>query len=275
MKPRARSCHCKCEAFHAMAMSTPHCDEASPLAHRRSRRCATSILKSLRYNGSVSCCKTSSGRNDAIKIFQFVSDWNSRVTEDPPVCIKSSCRGMRSTLNITYLLQRCCGMPRSTCIHLWFDSRSKTDMILIYDQSIRRPQLRRRLGLRYEDFFFCGTFNCNPTAARVSTSVSRTMPTKSNKIVIGAKQENVICKLQVQHSPAMIATITQIQTQMLHFITPIRHRHFRHGCSVITRLTPSGHKSDIRTSVQKLSTTPPPPQACELVSVATSTPPRS
>lgn len=141
--------------------------------------------------------------------------------------------------------------------HLWFDSRSKTDMILIYDQSIRRPQLRRRLGMRCEDFCFCGTFNCNPTAAKVSTSVSRTMPTKSNKIVIGAKQESVICKLQVQHSPAMIATITQIQTQMLHFIAPIRHRHFRHGCSVITRLTPSGHKSDIRTSVQKLSTPPP------------------
>ena len=66
-----------------------------PTTDRRSRRYATSILrKSLRYTVRCPAAKTCYGRNDTIKIFQFLSDRSFRVTEDPPACIKSSCRGL-------------------------------------------------------------------------------------------------------------------------------------------------------------------------------------
>ena len=94
---------------------------------RRCRRYATSII-------SVSCCKTRNGGNYAIKTSQFLGYRNFCVTEDPLVCIESSCTCLhwkllpRPTLTLHVVV--CTGaVVNMHPSHLGLDSLSRTDMI--------------------------------------------------------------------------------------------------------------------------------------------------
>ena len=74
-----------------------------------------------------SCCATRNMGNDAIKIFQCLSDGNFRVTGAPPVCIESSCCGC--SRHVTSHVVVCAGaVVNMHPTHLWLDSLSRIDM---------------------------------------------------------------------------------------------------------------------------------------------------
>ena len=143
-----------------------------PTTDRRSRRYATSILrKSLRYTVGCPAAKHTVGEMTRSKYSSFLAIatfGSQRIHLFALKALAAAC-SRHSTSHVVVCAGAVVNMHPS---HLWLDSLSRTDMINPFGVCNRDGGW----ACVVKTFVFC-TSNCNPTAARFSTSLSKSTPT--------------------------------------------------------------------------------------------------